>query len=125
MKRHPENPIPGKTATLRTFIRAAALVIILARAAFAAGPAEDPVIGSAPGSYRITAPDGVIRIPFKLYRGDILLEGGRMNGRDVRMMLDNGMLWDQLLFFGGPRVDSLALAYDGEIDVVAPAKGIR
>lgn len=123
MKRHPENPIPGKTATLRTFIRAAALVIILARAAFAAGPAEDPVIGSAPGSYRITAPDGVIRIPFKLYRGDILLEGGRMNGRDVRMMLDNGMLWDQLLFFGGPRVDSLALAYDGEIDVGGPGEG--
>jgi predicted aspartyl protease len=124
MKSHRENPIPGATRAPRTILRAAAVsIVVLAQGALAAAPAEDPILGAAPGSYRITAPDGVVRIPFKLHRGDILLEGGRVNGRDVRMMLDNGMLWDQLLFFGGPRVDSLALAYDGEIDVGGPGEG--
>jgi len=124
MKKHQERSISGATLALRTALRIAAIsIVVLAQAALAAAPAEDPALGSAPGSYRITAPDGVIRIPFKLYRGDILLEGGRVNGRDVRMMLDNGMLWDELLFFGGSRVDSLGLSYDGEIDVGGPGEG--
>ncbi len=124
MKKHHESAIPGATCTMRTILRAAAVsIVVLAQGAFAGGPAEDPVLGPAPGSYRITAPDGVIRIPFKLFRGDILLEGGRVNGRDVRMMLDNGMLWDQLLFFGGPRIDSLALSYDGDVDVGGTGEG--
>jgi len=46
-----------------------------------------------------------------------------VNGRVVRMLLDNGFLWDPILFFGGPGVDSLGLVYDGEADVGGSGDG--
>jgi len=69
-----------------------------------------------PGAYRILADDGTIQFPFDIYRGDIrfLCE---VNGRQVHMLLDDGYMWDQLLFWGSPEVDSLGLVYDGEIGV--------
>jgi len=73
-------------------------------------------LGPGAGSYRITAPDGVVRIPFELFRDDIRMIG-EINGREVRMLIDNGSLWDQLLFFGSPRVDALDLERDGVIEV--------
>jgi len=90
------------------------LALILTAGSFAAD--IDSVLGPAPGSYKILTDDGVIRIPFELFRGDIRFNG-EINSRPVRMLLDNGYLWDQILFFGSPRVDSLNLEYDGEIDV--------
>jgi len=82
----------------------------------------DPLLGPPPGSYRVTAADSTIVIPFTLFRGDILMNA-RVNGRPVRMMLDNGFLWDQILFFGSPLVDSLELVYDGEAGVGGPGEG--
>jgi hypothetical protein len=38
----------------------------------------------------------------------------KVNGRDCYLLIDNGSLWDELLFFGSPKVDSLGLKYSGE-----------
>ncbi len=35
-----------------------------------------------------------------------------VNGSVLRLTLDNGVLWDQLLLYGGPRIDALDLALD-------------
>ena len=70
--------------------------------------------GPPPGTYTITPAADSIRIPFEVFDGEIRLNG-RVNGREARMLIDNGALWDQLLFFGSPRVDALDLEHDGEI----------
>jgi hypothetical protein len=65
-------------------------------------------------SYRLLSKTGVASFPFEVFRGDIRFNA-EVNGRKVRMLLDDGFLWDQLAFWGSPRVDALGLAYDGEI----------
>jgi hypothetical protein len=104
-------------------IGAISLLTLVLLAASSAGAAEvDTLLGPPPGSCTLLSSDGVARIPFDLFRGDIRM-ACRINGRDVRMMLDNGFLWDELLFFGSPCVDSLALKYDGEVDVGGAGEG--
>jgi len=73
----------------------------------------DTLLGPPPGTYRITAPDGVAKIPFELFRDDIRMLG-EINGQEVRLLIDNGYLWDRLLFFGSPRVDALGFKPEGE-----------
>ncbi len=82
----------------------------------------ESILGPPPGNYRILSEDGVVRIPFEIYRGDIRMTA-EIKGRPVRMLLDNGFLWDSVLFFGGPSVDSLGLVYDGEVDVGGSGEG--
>jgi hypothetical protein len=77
---------------------------------------ENPSPGTPPGSYRILAEDGVIEIPFDVYRGDIRFRG-EINGHPVHLLLDDGFMWDPLLFWGGPEVDSLGLEYDGQATI--------
>jgi hypothetical protein len=88
--------------------------------AYAGEPETD--MGVPPGRYKITSEDGKIEIPFKLFRGDVWFLG-EMNGKEVRMLIDNGLLWDPILFFGSERVDSLGMAYEGVTDVVGGGVG--
>ncbi len=60
-----------------------------------------------------SSPDGIIRIPFEMHRGHIVLEV-EVNGKAIRLALDNGVLNEALLLYGGPRVDALDLDFDGE-----------
>ncbi len=92
---------------------------------FDSGPAtaDSPGgLGPPPGSYTRLTDDEVIRIPFELYRDDIRMIA-EINGREVRMLIDNGSLWDQLLFFGSPRVDQLGFEYDEQIQVGGMGEG--
>ena len=82
----------------------------------------DSLLGPPPGNYRLLSPDSVARIPFQVFRGDILMHGS-VNGREVRMMIDNGSVWDELLFWGCPLVDSLGLHYSGEASVGGQGEG--
>jgi len=79
-------------------------------------PEEPDVPGPPPGTYKVHSDDGEIEIPFVIFRDDILMLA-RVNGVQLRMLLDNGSLWDQLLFFGSPTIDSIGLDYDSEIQV--------
>ncbi|MBN2227699.1 MAG: hypothetical protein JW763_10075 [candidate division Zixibacteria bacterium] len=69
-----------------------------------------------PGSYEITSPNGIIRFPFTIHGGDIRF-ACQVNGHEVYLLLDDGFMWDQLLFWGSSEVDSLGLQYDGEIAI--------
>ncbi|MGB7063016.1 MAG: PDZ domain-containing protein [Candidatus Zixiibacteriota bacterium] len=66
-----------------------------------------------PGKYKVISENGKITIPFELYRDKIRMTA-KVNGRDCHLFIDNGSLWDELLFFGSPKMDSLALKYSGE-----------
>lgn len=83
-------------------------------------PAAEPVSG--PGKVRITPENGSVRIPFEMFRNDIRMLG-EINGREVRMLIDNGSVWDQLLFFGSPTVDDLNLQPSGEVQVGGAGSG--
>jgi len=78
--------------------------------------------GPAPGSYEITPAAESIRIPFELKDSELELIGD-IGGEEVRILIDNGVLWDQLLFFGSPRVDDLRLVRDGTIQVGGAGSG--
>lgn len=78
--------------------------------------------GPPPGTYTITPQSNVIRIPFEMFGDDIRMNA-HLNGKDIRMLIDNGSLWDQLLFFGSNRVDALAIRPSGSIDVGGAGSG--
>lgn len=73
-------------------------------------------LGPPPGKCKILSKDGIVKFPFELFNGDIRFRG-EINGREVYMLLDDGYMWDQLLFWGSSEVDSLGFEYDGEVGV--------
>ncbi len=72
-------------------------------------------IGPPPGTYHILSGDE-ITIPFEYYKNKFRFKA-QINGKDCQMMLDNGSLWDQLLFFGSPQVDKMGFKISGETNL--------
>jgi len=92
------------------------LALLVVNSVSAATATVDTVLGPGPGIYRLHSSEREVHIPFELFRGDIRMLG-QVNGQPVRMFIDNGHLWDDLLFFGSARVDSLGLARSGSIAI--------
>ena len=69
--------------------------------------------GSPPGTYEILSEKERIIIPFEFYRNKFRFKVNIYN-YECNMMLDNGSLWDEILFFGSPKVDSLGFQFAGE-----------
>jgi hypothetical protein len=65
------------------------------------------IIGTGTYSILIDEKD-TIRIPFKMHNGKPLMEL-EINGKKATMMIDNGVLWDQIWLFGSPLVEELQL----------------
>ncbi|MDH4158612.1 MAG: PDZ domain-containing protein [candidate division Zixibacteria bacterium] len=109
-----------RTSPLNDVMRMLMVILLccIASVSCVADPGEPAETSPPPGAYKIVAKDGKIEIPFEIFRGDIRFEC-KVNGRQVHMLLDDGYMWDQLLFWGSPEVDSLGLAYDGEVGVGA------
>lgn len=68
------------------------------------------------GSYRFLSGEGITSFPFDVFQGDIRFKG-EINGHEVYMLLDDGFMWNELLFWGSPRVDSLGFEYEGEFSI--------
>jgi len=62
-------------------------------------------LGPAPGTYELLEKDKKIIIPFEFYKNKFRFKS-EIKGKTYNMMLDNGTLWDDLLFFGSPKIDS-------------------
>jgi len=101
---------------------AAVLALLVGHAAPSTAEKPDSALGPAPGNYTILSGSSEVEIPFEMFRGDIRMEG-EIGGKPVRLMLDNGYMWDELLIFGSPRIDSLNLDYDGEVEVGGSGAG--
>jgi hypothetical protein len=94
-------------------------ILIIAFAVLATRGMADsstPSQTDAPGECRVLSERSIITFPFDVFRGDIRFQC-EVNGHTVKMLLDDGYMWDELLFWGSPRVDSLGLEYDGSIEV--------
>ena len=79
------------------------------------GKSLPPLLHSfdSPGKYVIKSGAASAVIPFEMYRGDIRMEV-EINGQSSYFLVDNGSLWDELLFFGSPKVDALGLNVTGQ-----------
>ena len=93
------------------------LIIVLAvLATRSVADSRMPPETNPPGKHRVLSEGGDISFPFDIFRGDIRFQC-EVNGHKVHMLLDDGYMWDELLFWGSPRVDSLGFVYDGSIEV--------
>ncbi len=104
---------------ITTYLRFICGIIASTICLIVATPSSSDVIeendkNSLPGSFRILDEHGVIRFPFDVFGGDIRFRA-KINGREVHLLLDDGFMWDPLLFWGGPDVDALSLERDGQI----------
>lgn len=76
-----------------------------------------------PGYYKIIEGKDKVEIPFEFFDGDILIKP-KINGIPARMYVDNGVMWDQLFFFGSPILDTLNFEYlDEEVNVTGKGNG--
>ena len=94
------------------------LLLLLAMTAMAFGvDNETNEIGeSIPGESRFLTDADSVSFPFDLYGGDIRFLV-QINNHEVHFLLDDGFLWDDLLFWGSPMNDSLGFQFDGDISV--------
>ena len=73
---------------------------------------SDTMNTTGPGSYEILKSDkGPLEIPFKFHNRKPLMEL-EINGKKATLMIDNGILWDQVWLFGSPLVKELDLKPD-------------
>lgn len=115
-------PRPPRVRTDGLLAFTAVLVFAISLSASVCSDAPDSALGQPPGQYKILSGGSEVTIPFEVFRGDIRMVG-EMSGKPVRMMLDNGYIWDPLLIFGSPRIDSLDLHCDGDGEVGGPGGG--
>ena len=73
------------------------------------------VPGVGPGTYEIADGTVAATVPFEFYGMNLLIHA-RMNGKKVKLLIDNGRLWDDVWFYDG-EADSIDLHYmdDGEV----------
>jgi hypothetical protein len=74
-------------------------------------------LGPPPGRYSILNDVDSITLPFH-YFGNKFVLNAEMNGKEIKMMVDNGVIWDELLFFGSSLVDSLGMKLEEEVNVI-------
>ncbi|MBN2565291.1 MAG: hypothetical protein JXB46_06240, partial [Candidatus Eisenbacteria bacterium] len=65
-----------------------------------------------------TARDETIRIPFEFYRGKFRFPA-EVNGAPCSFTLDNGILWEEVLLFGSPRIDAMGLDLTDQVSLGA------
>lgn len=84
---------------------------------------QDTISRSGPGYYKILADTSdIIIIPFTFHNGKPLMQV-EINGRNGTMMIDNGILWDQIWLFGSPLVTELNLKPNDEISIGGAGEG--
>lgn len=83
----------------------------------------DALETTGPGNYKILkkGSDPII-IPFKMNNGKPLMEL-EINGKKATMMIDNGVLWDEIWLFGTPLVEELQLNPIAAITVGGSGEG--
>ncbi|MBN2008277.1 hypothetical protein JW960_02900 [candidate division KSB1 bacterium] len=79
-------------------------------------------LGPAPGSYQIDGDENPVTLPFEFYGMNLMVKAQK-NGLNINMLIDNGVMWDELFFYGSDQVDSLGMKYEGNTHVVGAGEG--
>ena len=74
------------------------------------------------GNYEIIDVSKEIQIPFEFYGMNIMVHS-KINDIDVKMLIDNGVMWDELWFYGNDQVDSLGFTYMDDIKIEGAGEG--
>lgn len=76
-----------------------------------------------PGSFKILNNcQYPIRIPFTMHKGKPLMEL-EINGNKAFLMIDNGVLWDEVWLFGSPLIDQLSIKTQGSGEIGGAGEG--
>lgn len=76
-----------------------------------------------PGSFKILKQkEGAVRIPFKMHYGKPLMEL-EINGKKAKLMIDNGVLWNEVWLLGSPLVEELGLKPIEETEIGGTGEG--
>lgn len=79
-------------------------------------------VGPAPGSYELARDRDTIALPLEFYGMNLMVKA-RMNGVEIKMLIDNGVMWDELFFYGSDQVDSLGMKTEGDVHVEGAGEG--
>jgi hypothetical protein len=63
-----------------------------------------------------------IEIPFEFYGMNIMVRA-KMNGINVNLLIDNGVMWDEAWFYGNEQVDSLGFTYEDGVTIQGAGEG--
>lgn len=74
------------------------------------------------GNYSLKTDKYPIEIPFE-YEGMNILLKAKMNGINIKLLVDNGVLWDEIWFYGNNQVDSLNIHVQDSIDIYGAGEG--
>lgn len=102
----------GGLATVGIFLMAS----YCSRAIAATIDVDDARLGPAPGTYTIKDDRDKVILPFTFFGMNLMVDA-RMNGVDIKMLIDNGVMWDELLFYGSDQVDRLGMQLEGSVRV--------
>lgn len=78
--------------------------------------------GPGPGSYTIAGGADSAVIPFDFYGMNLMVEAS-VDGTPVKMLIDNGVLWDELWFYGSALTDSLGVEYEEATHIDGAGEG--
>ena len=79
-------------------------------------------LGSPPGFYIADVLKNEYIIPFEFYDMNLMVDA-KMNGMNIKMLIDNGVMWDKLWFYGSDITDSLGIQKDGYTLVIGAGEG--
>jgi len=74
------------------------------------------------GSYQIKGSADKVEIPFE-FNGMNLMVKAKMNGINIKLQIDNGIMWDELWFYGNDQTDSLGFIYDNDVNITGAGEG--
>lgn len=74
------------------------------------------------GEYSTKQKDFPLEIPFDYYGMNIMIKA-EMNGININLLVDNGVLWDELWFYGNNQTDSLGFVSSDSIDITGAGEG--
>ena len=79
-------------------------------------------LGPPPGSYTIDGDARPVVIPFEYYGMNLMVDA-EMSGTPIKMLIDNGVMWDELWFFTNTLTDSLGIEYEQALEVTGAGEG--
>jgi len=79
-------------------------------------------LGPPPGSYTIDGDARPVIIPFECFGMNLMVEA-EMGGRPIKMLIDNGVMWDELWFYTSSLTDSLGVEYEQDLTVTGAGEG--
>jgi hypothetical protein len=82
----------------------------------------DALQDEGPGRYEILNNNTPTKIPFKMLNGKPIMEL-EINNKKAILMIDNGVLWDQVWLFGSPLVEELNLRPIEESSIEGAGEG--